>query len=263
MRAAATDDTNIIFGATIDDRLNGQLWITVVATGLGGKSGRRGSLGSSSLDAPSFLRDLLALPSSRVAAEKREDGAMRGAVAAGHPLTAEAGARVLEEGGNAVDACVAAAFRVVGCRKPADRPGGGRVRARASSRRAAGRLADFFVATPVRSRAVTGGRDARDRRRVRRRRAGVADLPDRRALVCGSRRGTGLKALHRPTAACRGTSCSRPRSSWRGAGVELTRPQAHLYAILDLILRHTAKGGRPRCASGCKRAKPTRGSTPS
>ena len=43
VRAAATDDTNIIFGATIDERLNGQLWITVVATGLGGKTGRRGN----------------------------------------------------------------------------------------------------------------------------------------------------------------------------------------------------------------------------
>ena len=36
VRAAATDDTNIIFGATIDDRLTGQIWITVIATGLGG-----------------------------------------------------------------------------------------------------------------------------------------------------------------------------------------------------------------------------------
>ena len=27
-------------------------------------------------------------------------------------------------------------------------------------------------------------------------------------------------------------------------GVELTRPQAHLHAILDLILRHTAEGRR-------------------
>src|SRR3954469_13817981 len=35
VRAAATDDTNIIFGATIDDRLTGQIWVTVVATGLG------------------------------------------------------------------------------------------------------------------------------------------------------------------------------------------------------------------------------------
>jgi cell division protein FtsZ len=36
VRMAATDDTNIIFGATIDERLNGQVWVTVVATGLGG-----------------------------------------------------------------------------------------------------------------------------------------------------------------------------------------------------------------------------------
>jgi cell division protein FtsZ len=39
IRAAATDDTNIIFGATIDDRLTGQVWVTVVATGIG--QGRR------------------------------------------------------------------------------------------------------------------------------------------------------------------------------------------------------------------------------
>ena len=37
IRAAATEDTNIIFGATVDDRLNGQVWVTVVATGFGGR----------------------------------------------------------------------------------------------------------------------------------------------------------------------------------------------------------------------------------
>ncbi|HWG56132.1 MAG TPA: gamma-glutamyltransferase [Gaiellaceae bacterium] len=36
--------------------------------------------------------------------------AAKGAIAAGHPATAAAGARVLEDGGNAVDACLAAAF---------------------------------------------------------------------------------------------------------------------------------------------------------
>ena len=41
VRQAATDDTNIIFGATVDERLNGQVWVTVVATGLGGTGRRR------------------------------------------------------------------------------------------------------------------------------------------------------------------------------------------------------------------------------
>jgi cell division protein FtsZ len=36
VRQASNDETNIIFGATIDERLQGQMWVTVVATGLGG-----------------------------------------------------------------------------------------------------------------------------------------------------------------------------------------------------------------------------------
>jgi cell division protein FtsZ len=41
IRQAATDDTNIIFGATVDERLTGQVWVTVVATGLGGTGTHR------------------------------------------------------------------------------------------------------------------------------------------------------------------------------------------------------------------------------
>jgi cell division protein FtsZ len=59
VREAATDDTNIIFGATIDDRLTGQMWVTVIATGIG-KPSRRGSIvtagGGDVLETPSFLR---------------------------------------------------------------------------------------------------------------------------------------------------------------------------------------------------------------
>ncbi|HEU5362617.1 MAG TPA: cell division protein FtsZ [Gaiellaceae bacterium] len=60
VREASTDDTNIIFGATIDDRLEGQMWITVVATGIGGRSARRGLItaGPGELETPAFLRDL-------------------------------------------------------------------------------------------------------------------------------------------------------------------------------------------------------------
>ncbi len=50
---------------------------------------------------------------------------MRGAIAAGHPLTAEAGARVLAEGGNAVDAVLAAAFTAFVTEGPLTGPAGG------------------------------------------------------------------------------------------------------------------------------------------
>jgi cell division protein FtsZ len=70
IRGAATDDTNMIFGATIDDRLNGQVWVTVVATGFGGRGRRPRGDGwappseerrpptesGGDLDVPSFLR---------------------------------------------------------------------------------------------------------------------------------------------------------------------------------------------------------------
>jgi cell division protein FtsZ len=66
IRAAATEDTNIIFGATIDDRLTGQVWVTVVATGIGRGRHVRPQLYASpstarrptddDVDVPSFLR---------------------------------------------------------------------------------------------------------------------------------------------------------------------------------------------------------------
>src|SRR3954470_23746185 len=47
IRAAATDDTNTIFGATVDDRLNGQAGVPVVARGLGARARRpRGDFGA-------------------------------------------------------------------------------------------------------------------------------------------------------------------------------------------------------------------------
>jgi cell division protein FtsZ len=70
IRRGATDDTNIIFGATIDERLAGQMWVTVVATGLRDSAGPRRERGlfgrdtsrteteSDELDTPSFLKDL-------------------------------------------------------------------------------------------------------------------------------------------------------------------------------------------------------------
>ncbi len=71
VRQGAVDDTNLIFGATIDERLTGQIWVTVIATGLGGERRARRPLavhprdvpaedrgrGDDVLEPPSFLRD--------------------------------------------------------------------------------------------------------------------------------------------------------------------------------------------------------------
>jgi cell division protein FtsZ len=61
IRQAATDETNIIFGATIDERLNGQVWVTVIATGFGMAGARQRVFGErplreDSLEPPSFLQ---------------------------------------------------------------------------------------------------------------------------------------------------------------------------------------------------------------
>jgi cell division protein FtsZ len=62
VRSVATEETNIIFGATVDHRLTGQVWVTVVATGLGkgprmvARQPRQPA--DDTLEPPTFLRDL-------------------------------------------------------------------------------------------------------------------------------------------------------------------------------------------------------------
>ena len=61
IKQASTDETNIIFGATVDERLTGQVWVTVIATGYGTPGTRQRvfgerPLGEDSLEPPSFLQ---------------------------------------------------------------------------------------------------------------------------------------------------------------------------------------------------------------
>jgi gamma-glutamyltranspeptidase/glutathione hydrolase len=74
---------------------------------------------------------------------------MGGVVAAGHPVTAEAGARALRDGGNAVDAAVAAVLTSFVTESPLTGPGAGGFML---VHTAAGEdhLLDFFVAAPGR-----------------------------------------------------------------------------------------------------------------
>ena len=112
---------------------------------------------------------------------------MKGAIAAGHPLTAEAGARILAEGGNAVDACVAAAFASWVAESPLTGPGAGGFMLVHRARDRTDRLLDFFVAVP--------GLGARRPRAADMEAIDIdfdgghqPGLPDRRRVVCGARR---------------------------------------------------------------------------
>ena len=71
---AAHPDANIIFGAMVDEKLDDQVWVTVVATGYGDEAGARASAASRSRPqarcGPSGPR-----PRGRAATEPRAAGA--------------------------------------------------------------------------------------------------------------------------------------------------------------------------------------------
>jgi gamma-glutamyltranspeptidase/glutathione hydrolase len=169
---------------------------------------------------------------------------MKGAIAAGHALTARAGARVLEEGGNAVDACVAAGFAGWVAESPLTGPGAGGF-ALIAPRDGPPRVADFFVATPGLGRPELKGAEMHaidvgfggDSETTQIFRIGGASC-----AVPGTT--AGLEAVHRAYGRLPWAEVVAPATELARTGVELTRPQAHLHAILDLILRHTAEGRR-------------------
>lgn len=169
---------------------------------------------------------------------------MKGAIAAGHPLTAAAGARVLAEGGNAVDACVAAAFAGWVAESPLTGPGAGGF-ALVAPADGPPRVADFFVSTPGLGRPARPGAEMHavdvgfggDSETTQVFRIGEASC-----AVPGSV--AGLDAVHRAYGRLPWRELLAPAIELAHGGVELIRPQAHLHAILDLILRFSAEGKR-------------------
>jgi gamma-glutamyltranspeptidase / glutathione hydrolase len=182
---------------------------------------------------------------------------MRGAVAAGHPLTAAAGARMLEEGGNAVDACVAAAFAAWVAESPLTGPGAGGFALVVPSDGRPARVADFFVATPgiagpARGEAtmhaidIAFGGDSGTTQ--------VFRIGEASCAVPGA--AAGLEAVHRGYGRLPWRVLLEPAIELARSGVEVSRPQAHLHAILDLILRHTREGRRVYSSAGGSRLGP-------
>jgi gamma-glutamyltranspeptidase / glutathione hydrolase len=162
---------------------------------------------------------------------------MRGAVAGGHALTAQAGARALEAGGNAVDAAVAAGLVSWVAESPLTGPGAGGFMLVHRARDKSTRVFDFFTAIP-------GLGDDRE----------LGEMED--VLVDFSGGSTqlfhigaascaipgaalGLETAHKAFGRLPWRDLFQPAIELARGGVQLNEGQAYLHRILDLILRHT------------------------
>ena len=165
---------------------------------------------------------------------------MRGVVAAGHLLTAEAGADVLRGGGNAVDAAVAAVLMFFVTESPLTGPGAGGFML-VHDPAGENVLLDFFVAAPGLGRpdAPPGEFEAIDIRFS-------DDVIQRFHIGCASNGVYGTPAgladaLERFGTVSLGDVVGRPARAARD-GVEVTPMQAHMLQVLGPILRSRPEG---------------------
>jgi gamma-glutamyltranspeptidase/glutathione hydrolase len=165
---------------------------------------------------------------------------MRGAIAAGHPLTADAGARVLEAGGNAVDAAVAAALLSWVAESPLTGPGAGGFMLVHRARDRSTRVFDFFVAVPGLGLAT---RELAEMDRVDVDFSGgstqIFHIGAASCAIPGA--AVGLETAHRAFGRLPWRDLFQPAIELARNGVEINKGQAYLHAILDLILRHTSE----------------------
>ena len=162
---------------------------------------------------------------------------MRGALAAGHPLTAAAGADVLRAGGNAVDACIAAAAVSWVCESPLTGPGGGGFLLVHHAREARTQLLDFFVAFPERS----GSPDELI--------GFVVDYGDSQQTFFTGPTSVavpgvvlGLGEAHSRWGSTPWAELLAPAARLAREGVALNEEQAFLHRILDTLLRYSPEG---------------------
>lgn len=162
---------------------------------------------------------------------------MRGALAAGHPLTARAGADVLRAGGNAVDACIAAAAVSWICESPLTGLGGGGFLLVHLAREDMSHLLDFFVAVP---RQPAPSDELLEL---------VVDFGDSQqvfytgpASVAVPGTGLGLWEAHRRWGTVPWPELLAPAARLARDGAVLDEPRAYLHEILDSLLRHSPEG---------------------
>jgi gamma-glutamyltranspeptidase/glutathione hydrolase len=162
---------------------------------------------------------------------------MKGAVAAGHPVTAAVGAQVLERGGNAVDACVAAGFASWVAESPLTGPGGGGYMLVHTAHDRRTRVLDFFVTVPSRPRAAPE--------------EVIVEFADSQTQPFSIGPGTcavpgnpaGLETAHRSYGALPWRDVVAPAVELARDGVDVIEAQAFLHRILAPMVANTVVAG--------------------
>lgn len=161
---------------------------------------------------------------------------MTGIVAAGHPLTAEAGAAVLRAGGNAVDAAVAAMLTSWAAEPLLTGPGAGGYMLVAGAGETPV-LLDFFVEAPGRGRAREASAELMP---VEVSFGDAVQLFNCGAASCGTY-GTpaGVCSAVERWGSVPLAELAAPAAALAREGVALNAQQAYVFALLDGILRST------------------------
>ncbi|MDX6539507.1 MAG: gamma-glutamyltranspeptidase / glutathione hydrolase, partial [Gaiellales bacterium] len=166
---------------------------------------------------------------------------MRGAIAAGHPVTAEVGAGVLRAGGTAVDACVAAAFASWVAEPALTGPGGGGFLVAYDAARGRPLALDCFVAVPGAGHAGPVAElepyivDFGTGQQVFLVGPGSCAVPGVTA---------GLEQAHRRLGRLPWAELTRPAVALASEGVELTPEHADVIALLEGFLGSSPEGAR-------------------
>lgn len=162
-------------------------------------------------------------------------GSARGVVAAGHPLTAEAGVRVLREGGNAVDAAIAACLASWACEPLLTGPGAGGYMLVAGVEEEP-TLLDFFIAAPSRG-------DRSELVPVTVSFGDAVQLFNVGAASCGVYGNpAGLARAARRWGTMPLSDLAGPAATLARDGVVLSPEAAYVYEILEAILMSTPEG---------------------
>lgn len=167
---------------------------------------------------------------------------MRGRIACGHPLTAEAGAQMLRQGGNAIDAAVAASFASYVCESTLTGLWGGGFALVHSATAGRPFLFDFFVNMPGLGLKKIPPKNLDFKSIFADFRGAKQEFHIGKGSVGVPGNILGLATLHKKLGALPFREVLEPAIRYAREGVVITKMQAFVLTILEAIYTHSKEG---------------------